>query len=211
MYQRMSGFTLVELLVALFVFSLLSAFAFRAVTVLGDTSQGVEVETSTLAGLQHAVQFLERDIRQLVAVESSDGDADSVGVSFLTMGMTQSGQLLRVRYVVRDHRLFRDSWGAGTSIDDVPLSSIPLLRAVAAIKFSFLGEDGMVLSVAQSQLPQLLKLTITHEKWGDINRSLLVGGWRPPVDFTSLPAEKSGGGSDKPNPPGQMCPGANPC
>lgn len=191
------GFTLMELLVALFVFAILAGFSFRAVTALTASEQDVKDQMGALSELQRAVLFWERDIRQIVdrpAQQGFDVQKDAValpegnGILEFTRGGNPDyleqvrSSLQRVRYALTDEGvLVRQSWNIVDHVDDAVPLDMPLLRGVEAVSVSFLenGEWGEAIAdpgvddegqPRKKALPAAIALQLTHERFGEIRR-----------------------------------------
>ena len=81
------GFTLVEIMVALFVFSLLSGFAFRAVSDLSLAASAVKNDAVLLEDMQKIMSFAEKDIRSSVKIRVfSDVGESNYLINFLSEG-----------------------------------------------------------------------------------------------------------------------------
>lgn len=65
--RRARAFALVELLVALAIFAVIGAIAWRSLAAVTRTRETIRVESERLADAQFAIALLERDLRQAVA------------------------------------------------------------------------------------------------------------------------------------------------
>lgn len=197
MHSSSRGFTLMELLVALFVFAILAGFSFRAVTALTASEGDVKEQMGALSELQRAVLFWERDIRQIVDRPAQQGfdvskDAVSIPDDSGVIEFTRGGNpdyleqvrssLQRVRYELNDDGvLLRKSWNIVDHVDDAVPVEMPLLTAVEAVSVSFLdnGEWGEAVAdpgvdeqgqPRKKTLPAAIALQLTHERFGEIRR-----------------------------------------
>lgn len=73
------AFTLVELIIALFIFSILSALSFKAITFYSNTSENLTAESNNLTELSKLFTFLEKDVRTAQDVFIPDQPAQSSG------------------------------------------------------------------------------------------------------------------------------------
>jgi len=97
-----SGFTLLELLVALAIFALLSVMAYAGLSTVLTANQVLETNMERLTEIQRSVTFLSRDIRQTVdrTIRDTYGDNKQplIGASeFDTLG-TPVIELTRTGY-----------------------------------------------------------------------------------------------------------------
>lgn len=192
------GFTLMELLVALFVFAILAGFSFRAVTALTASENDVKEQMGALSELQRAVLFWERDIRQIVdrpVQQGFDLSKDTVAIpeeSGSIIEFTRGGNpdyleqvrssLQRVRYELGDDGVFlRKSWNIVDHVDDAAPVEMPLLTNVEAVSVSFLDNGAWGEALAdpgvdeqgqprKKALPAAIAIELTHERFGEIRR-----------------------------------------
>jgi general secretion pathway protein J len=195
MSRRAAGFTLLELLVALALFAVLSALAYGGLqSVLRAKAQSA-THSEQLEALQSAYLLLGRDLEQAAPrpVRDAYGDVrpaleggpDGETLVELTHdgwpnpGQWQRSHLQRVAYAVRDGRLLRLSWAVlDRAQDSLPVEQ-QLLEGVGDARVRFL--DGSrewqpswppaaapVTDV--SALPQAVELSLEVEGWGRIVR-----------------------------------------
>ncbi len=134
--QRMRGFTLLEILVALAIFALLAAMAFRGLTLLLDTRQQVTASGDKWQQLARLHSRLKQDfasvalrnLRDTRGVEIASFVAepnpvaeDAALLSFSRMGLAGQGgslqNLQRIGYRLRNQRLEMLTW---SSLDQAP-------------------------------------------------------------------------------------------
>ena len=157
--RRPSGFTLIEVLVALAIFGMLAAIAYGT---LGQTLSNAEVLTERmqrLQSLQRTMRYLSEDFMQLAPRPVRDDLGDNFGPALhtdvesdfaveLTHGGWSNpaslprGTLQRVAYRLEDDELVRYYW----TVLDRTLSNEPagraLLGEVDSIVFRFMQENG---------------------------------------------------------------------
>ena len=155
------AFTLVELLVALAIFALISAFAYRGLAVLMDSRAHLERDSRKWRDLALFVGRFERDVQATLdrpAVGPS-GTPQAPISSLLDVGgatnttglaVTRSGASLyanalagpqRVGYRLAEGRVERLAW---TAVDAAPRASVaatPVLEDVRALSFRFLDRS----------------------------------------------------------------------
>jgi general secretion pathway protein J len=153
---RARGFTLVELLVALAIFALLSGFAYRSLSAMLEAREKLREDARKWRDVAVFVSRLERDLGSLVprmARGPSGALLSPVSSSLATqnegegLALTRAGSPLlesalaapqRVAYRLRDGRVERLSWA---SLDAAPReepTAVPILGAVRALSFRFL-------------------------------------------------------------------------
>jgi general secretion pathway protein J len=148
---RQRGFTLLEVIVALMVFSTISLAAFRVLSSTGALQQRADQRLDDLAALQRSVSQLDRDLDQLLAWPAPQGTdelelPEGEAVTLVSGGRRNPlqrarSQLAGVAWVLDDDGvLWRSHWdGAGR--DAVEIRSREMLRGVDAIEWRFLDEE----------------------------------------------------------------------
>nr|VFK27441.1 MAG: general secretion pathway protein J [Candidatus Kentron sp. MB]VFK32015.1 MAG: general secretion pathway protein J [Candidatus Kentron sp. MB]VFK75679.1 MAG: general secretion pathway protein J [Candidatus Kentron sp. MB] len=198
--RRYSGMTLLELLIALAVFAVISAITYGAIHTATETQQRIKTRTTRFTALQKAMAVIERDILQIVdrpirdeygetlpALHAAHGDLRSVGftrTSWQALTGLKRVRLRRVAYEFSDRRLLRLVWNVlDRAEDSLPLSSV-LLTEVTAVEFRYLNTDNQWLSVwpplewegASSGLPRAIEVSMEMREFGRFTRLLALPG-----------------------------------
>ena len=185
------GFTLLELLVAMVIFSFMSIMAYTALANVFKSNEVITAQEVKLKKLQRSMMFIERDMRQLILRPKSSGygdpspavdsGLDSEGIIEFTRagnsnptGLVRSS-LQRVRYVVQDEKLIRMSWNLVDHIDAEPIS-MSLLEDVESLAFKFLNNKNSWKENWDSaiEIPKAVELTLEHKDWGKIVRLFFI-------------------------------------
>lgn len=183
-----SGFTLLELMVAMVIFSFMSIMAYSALANVFKSNEVITEQETKLKRLQRSMMFIERDLRQLVLRPKSSGygqppspaldsGLDSEGVIEFTragnsnpMGLLRSS-LQRIRYTVEEEKLSRLSWNFVDHIDAEPIKML-LLENVDSLAFKFLDNKNNWQEnwASLTENPKAIELTLEHKNWGKIVR-----------------------------------------
>ena len=157
--SRPGGFTLVELLVALAIFAILSAFAYRGLNAMLDNREALQRETRKWRDVTLFVGRIERDLAAVLdrtAIGSSGTPQAPVssalegrqreGLSFTRSGSYLQENALaapqRVAYRFVEGRIERLGWsGVDVSPREEPVA-VPVLADVASLGFRFLDPRG---------------------------------------------------------------------
>ncbi len=199
--KTQQGFTLVELMISIAIFALLVTMAYQSVNLLMDANQRIQAPQADFQALQRAMVILERDLQQLVnrkqttgfgeqnAALSGNSESDMNTLLEFTRGgnpdiaweLRKEGQmrstLQRVRYVLENKTLVRQSWNLVDHVDNDEPVSMPLLTQVKAIKFRFQaakGEDFKDMPPTGEKLPVAIEISLEHERFGLIRRIFLI-------------------------------------
>jgi general secretion pathway protein J len=195
------GLTLIELLIAVAVFSVLSALAYSGLNNILLTSSHTRAEAQQLATLQMAMRFLQRDVEQVLdrpvrdqygdpkpPLVSAEPSAEEPMISFTRAGWANpAGQprstLQRVAYDLdeEDERLIRVTWPLLDGASEETMLKTTLLESVTELEFRFMNEEGQWQRSwppllqdpnVSHPLPKALEVTMTAEPWGEIQRIL---------------------------------------
>lgn len=123
--QRVRGFTLLELLVALSIFAAIGVMAYSGLANVMRQQAQTEIYSDRMQDLQLAYRIFQRDLEQFVGrdIRNEYGDVapalvaggSYAGVEFTRIGHPNPANFLRsnlqrVAYVMDDERLLRRSW-----------------------------------------------------------------------------------------------------
>lgn len=196
---RQQGFTLLELIVAVAIFAIMSAMAYGGLSSVLSTASGSEVQQVRLAEVQLAIARLERDLEQIVARQANGplGDvqpalsANSAGLEFTRAGRAnplqrERSRLLRVALEVSENSLRRVAW----PVVDRPAGAQPpepevLLSGVEDARVRFLNESDTWVSEwpplrengePAAGLPRAAEIVLELQDWGEIRRILVLPG-----------------------------------
>lgn len=189
-YQQ--GFTLLELLVAIVIFSLMSVMAYGGLFNVITGNEVIATQEKRLKELQRTMMFLERDIRQLVPRPRNNGSGNVLAKAF-DYGLDSEGlleftragnpnpvavarsSLQRVRYDIEEKVLIRKGWALVDYIDLEP-TSMNLLNDVESLELRLLDSNNEWQDnwKQEKELPKAVEITIVHTHWGEIKRLIPV-------------------------------------
>lgn len=198
---RASGFTLIEVLVALAIFAVLSTLAYA---VLGQTLDSVEFlndRMDRLQAIQRTVRLLSDDLQQLSPRPIRDELGDGIGPALdtdvqsgfaieLTHGGWSNpialprGTLQRSAYRIEDDALLRYHWNVlDRTLANEPVS-VTLVDGVESILFRFMQADGEWTEqwppanrpglLGSRQRPRAVEFVLTLRAEGEIRRLLEI-------------------------------------
>lgn len=181
----MRGFTLLELIVVLLVFSVLSVMAYGGLKTVLDARVRVEASLDRTASFQRSYRRLRDDFRQVRLRPVRDGFGDVQPALFSerdrVVTFTRGGwrnplnsprpTLERVRYRLTEGTLYRDSWRVlDQAQDSVPLE-LALLSGVDRLRWRFQDDTQDwrdEWTVDQVGVPRLIELTLVTDDWGEL-------------------------------------------
>lgn len=202
--SRESGFTLVEVLVAIFIFAIVSAIAMGGYNELVKQSDIVDAGAARTRAVQQTMQRLNLDftsleprpVRQplgdglLPALRADEKSVDEL-VEFTHSGWSNPAgvprsTLQRVAYRIEDKKLIRDYWLAlDRTMTSEPESAV-LVDGVKSLKFRFLDANrtwhdqwpplGYSPADAPWVRPIAVEVTLDLEDWGELKRLVEVSG-----------------------------------
>lgn len=189
--NNQKGFTLLELLVAMVIFSLMSVMAYGALSNVITGNEVIVTQEQRLKEIQRTMMFLERDMRQLVSRPRTTGfgqfnNAFSYGLdSDGLLEFTRAGNpnpvalarssLQRIRYDLEENVLSRKSWALVDYLDLEP-TSMNLLKDVESIEFRLLDKKNEWQEnwKEPKEIPKAVEINIEHKHWGKIKRLIPV-------------------------------------
>lgn len=188
------GFTLLEVLIALFIFTIISVILVGALRSVIDAHAGTEKSASRLRKLQFALLMISRDIDQAVnrPVLNVSGKEDPAfigtarsfvfthtGYANLTGAATRS-ILGRAGYTWNEGDLWRLTWDV---LDQAPQSRPnwrKMMDKVAFARFQYLNKEDRFVDNwpiegdANQSLPRAIKIEFTFLNWGKISQLYVI-------------------------------------
>jgi len=182
-----SGVTLLELLVVIAVFAIMSATAYSSLQSSLKAEENFDAAMRDLETVQMSLAIFQRDIMQLSprTIRDALGDSQAAIVLFdgRELSFTRGGnfsslkldqtELTRVAWSLREEQLIRSYWQRLDSTQgDQPLAA-PLLNNVSNLQIRVLDQNGiwhLDWPIAASGRIRAVELTLELEDWGEIRR-----------------------------------------
>ena len=187
---RQRGFTLLELLVALAIFALVSVMAYGGLASVLDQQFATDDIAAQLARLQKTYLLLQRDFEQVVPrpVRDEYGDTLAPLLGDSQLQFTRGGwsnpaghprsSLRRVAYRLEDQELTRYAWSVLDRAQNSEPLEQPLLDGVTEISSRYLVENdewqdswppATVAAIGDTEtfsLPLAVEIQLEHERFG---------------------------------------------
>jgi general secretion pathway protein J len=187
-----AGFTLLEMLVALAIFSLIAVMSYNGLKVVLNTQAATEIQADALAELQKVYLLVQRDIEQVVPrpVRDEYGDEQPALTGEDALQLTRGGwsnpagrlrsSLQRVGYAFEDRYLVRYSWAVLDRAQDSEPQRQVLVGDVEEMTIRYLAANNEweerwpnPLAVTEGNvpvagLPRAVEITLDHERFGPL-------------------------------------------
>jgi len=191
-FTNHEGFTLLELLVALAIFSLIAVMAYGGLETVLKQQAGTEENAKSLAALQKTYLVMQRDIEQAVprAIRDEFGDEQAPLIGTTLFQLTRGGwnnpanqprsTLQRVGYSLEDRQLIRYAWRVLDRAQDSAPTRQPLAADIESMQVRYLDEAGNwqeqwpPLQAGSNPLanptdfPRAVEMTLEHARFGTL-------------------------------------------
>jgi general secretion pathway protein J len=196
--HRTRGFTLLELLIAISIFSVMAALAYGGLRMMLDGNKLLERSATELDSLQRTFLYLQQDLEQLAprSVRDEFGEREEAlrtglgdGVLHLTRGgingaIRGGADLRRVEYHLIEGSLVRLVWSVLDRVHDSESNRLRLVDGVQGVTLRFMGYDETDYwreywppesVIDENTLPKAVEITIRTEKFGAVSRLFVLG------------------------------------
>jgi general secretion pathway protein J len=197
--HKASGFTLIEVMLAISITAFIAGMAYQGLSAATTAARSHEQQVRLLSDIQLPLTVIERDVRHVVRrsirdeFDSTRGGLMGGNFSDYPLELTRRGwdnprnlprgELQRVRYVLENDELWRESWSVlDRMTEEDGQRRTLLLKGVTELKIAFLNPNGT--NAQQSELggewieewedplqvPFALDITIDVERFGQVRR-----------------------------------------
>ncbi len=190
------GFTLVEMLIALVIFGMITAASVTLLTLTVRTQEASDRLLDTLGAMRRTGALLNADLAQAAPRIHRDGDGraraaftggnggEALLMAFVRRGWEDESafrsSLQRVEYRIREGRLER--WRYDAVDGEGRAVAMPLLEGVRRVQLRYRDRDGSWRDrwdpTDPARLPTAVELTSDSEGQGEVRQLFLVGSGR---------------------------------
>lgn len=189
------GFTLMEILIALFIFTLLSMMFVTALHSVMNAASGTEQSAARLQELQRTLLIVSRDIEQTLnrPIVGNNGreevafKGEQRVFSFThggiadPMGAMRRSSLQRVTYYWKEKHLYRVTWPVLDLAPETKYAERMLMDNVEDAQFRYVDNDGKLQrdwpskeSAKPTPLPKAVYFELTLKNWGKIKQLYVI-------------------------------------
>ena len=192
--SKPKGFTLLEILIALFIFSIISLIVVTALHTTLNIQTATEKNTSRFNQLHMALLLTSRDFEQIVnrqvinakgtpetAVVGNNNEIRFTHAGFANpTGNLNRSSLQRVHYFLRRNKLIRETWPQLDITKNTPAHQRELLDNVTLLSFEYLDTNNKFKhnwpSSGQTNqpLPLAIRISITLADKGKISQLYVI-------------------------------------
>ncbi len=194
-----SGFTLLELLVAMAVFAIMSVMAYSGLSSVLTAREQTDEAAERLGEIQIAMNIIQRDLEQAVnrdvrsefgdrlrafrVIEDGEPRLEFTRTGYRNPVLLPRSNMQRVGYGVEEKTLQRWQWTVLDRAQDTVPGKFILLENVDTLEFRFLDAKGGWHTVwppggggpdILTPMPRAVEVNITLEDWGKITRLLVL-------------------------------------
>lgn len=187
--NKSRGFTLIEILIAIFIFAIISMIATTVLSSIFNARQHTDSRMQQLDNIQLATILIQRDLTQMVARPIREANSDIIPAfvakpSYIEFtrtgnpnpfGTLQQSNLLRVAYEIKNGNLLRLTWPRLDRVSGTEADSRIVLSNIISGHFTFLGEKSTFFNTwppgnllnNTNVIPRAIAINLKLKNWGD--------------------------------------------
>jgi len=196
--QRHRGFTLLEIMIAMAIFSLIGLASAQVLFSILTSDEVSQESAKELTAMQRSYQIIQRDVMQMAPratridgeepkdnfILTGEGilEGDGFAIAFNRLGWRNPAQMFprgttqAVGYRLLDNKLQRLHSLYPDQEGDVEPKVVDLLTDVEQLKFEYFGNKKWQKTWDKTDLPQGIAFIVTTKKYGEIRWQFLVPG-----------------------------------
>jgi general secretion pathway protein J len=196
--QKNQGFTLIEVLIAIAIFSMISMSSFSIFNTVLKSDESSKIRTERVNELQRGFLLIERDLLQIAKrsirlngeeplndflyTDNNSFSYDESTLAFVRHGWTNPGLLLprsnmqSVAYQLNDGVFERLHFNFVDAIQGQDPKIRKLITEIEALNFEFFYDKKWQKKIIPKSLPQAIAVELVTKDYGLIRREFLVAG-----------------------------------
>jgi general secretion pathway protein J len=194
--KNQKGFTLLEILIALFVFTIVAMIMVSALHTALTIQTTTEKNARRFNHLQTTILLMSRDLEQTIdrSILNAGGTEEpalygtNTEIKFTHAGLANPfwelnrSTLQRTHYFLRKNSLFRETWPVLDQTRHTQASHRLLLKEVTDLRFQYLDQHGKfqnawpVPGQTEAGLPRAIRVLITTKNRGNISQLYVIAG-----------------------------------
>lgn len=183
---KQQGFTLIEIMIAMAIFAMLSLLAYQILSASVKNSEMAQEHTARLNEIQTAFSLLERDLIQILPRQTNTEEAflstTETSLRFTTIGSypaavpLSASDLTQVEWAITDHTLTRSVNALPSPpLSDASTSSVlNMLTGIRTLHWRFYSTGWTDRWSQTGTFPEAIELVVTLEDMGEIRRLFLL-------------------------------------
>jgi general secretion pathway protein J len=196
--NKVSGFTLLEVIIAIAIFSMISLSSFTIFNTVIKSDESSKSRTERINELQRGFLLIERDLLQIAKrsirlngeapledflhTDSRSFSIDENTLAFVRHGWTNPGLMLprssmqSVAYQLNEETFERLHFNFVDAVQGQEPKIRKLISNVETLKFEFFYDKKWQEKIKDKILPQAIAVEITTEDYGLLRREFLIAG-----------------------------------
>ena len=196
--NKISGFTLLEVIIAIALFSMISLSSFTIFNTVIKSDESSKTRTARINELQRGFLLIERDLLQIAKrsvrlngeaplddflhTDSNSFSTNENTLAFVRHGWTNPGLLLprssmqSVAYQLNDETFERLHFNFVDAIQGQEPKIRKLISNVETLKFEFFYDNKWQKKIKEKLLPQAIAVELTTKDYGLLRKEFLVAG-----------------------------------
>jgi general secretion pathway protein J len=182
------GFTLIEILIALTIFSVMAGITSSVLYSVFNARERTTDHAIQLSNMQLAFVIIERDLTQIIfnPIKTYQGKETSVlgleneirfsrGGNPNPLSEKKQSSLVRIHYLLKDNQLIRESEPAISRDIIIQPSQQILLKDINHLTFEFINENQMAQTQwYQKKIPYAIRISINSSYWGKLSQIFML-------------------------------------
>ncbi len=192
-----TGFTLIEILIALLIFALVAVITTVGLSTVLKTRERSNQQTQQILQLQLTLLILQQDFSQMVVrpiVDNTGNQSPAFLEQPTYIEFTRAGYLnplmaekrstlQRVAYLFKNHQLIRRTWPVLDRAPETQVSERILLKNISTLQFTYLTQENQFTPSwppparelnNNKHLPKAIKMDFTFTKLGQLTYLFLI-------------------------------------